>query len=129
MGGFPAGLEQVDRLSQAEGIRDDPVAQASLRTLAIVCHVATHQDAEAGRAFASLVTLVERQPPDFHLVWDWQPLRSYLKETEINHVKAHRQVLLQLLDAVSRDKRQAILDGLKDVQAELSRLHEKPENR
>ncbi|HKM54983.1 MAG TPA: tetratricopeptide repeat protein, partial [Isosphaeraceae bacterium] len=44
LGGFPAGLEQVDRLGQAEGLRDDPVAQASLRTLAIVCHVATRDD-------------------------------------------------------------------------------------
>ena len=78
LGGFPAGLEQVDRLAQAGGIRDDPVAQASLRTLAIVCHLTTHQDAEAGRTFASLVALVERQPADFHLVWDWTPLRDHL---------------------------------------------------
>ena len=31
------GCEQVDRLSRAEGLRDDPVAQASLRTLTLVC--------------------------------------------------------------------------------------------
>ena len=31
LGGFAAGLEQVDRLAQAEGLRDDPVALASLR--------------------------------------------------------------------------------------------------
>ena len=104
LGGFPAGLEQVDRLAQAEGIRDDPVAQASLRTLAIVCHVATHQDAEASRAFASLVALVERQPADFHLVWDWTPLRDHLANSKAPPIPARREPLRKLLDAVSRDK-------------------------
>ena len=63
--------EQIDRLSQAEGIRNDPVAQALLRTLAIVCQIATNQATEACLAFASLVALVERQPDDFHLVCNW----------------------------------------------------------
>ena len=118
MGGFPAGLEQVDRLYQAEGIRDDPVAQASLRTLAIVCHVATHQDAEAGRAFASLVALVERQPADFHLVWDWTDLRDHLANSKAPPIPDRREPLRKLLDAVSRDNNKAaILAGLKEVQA------------
>ncbi|HKM53698.1 MAG TPA: hypothetical protein VJY33_09830 [Isosphaeraceae bacterium] len=72
---------------------------------------------------------MERQPDDFHLVWDRAPVRSLIKESKDEGIKARREPLLHLLDPVSRNKRQANLDGLKDVQAELSRLHEKPENR
>ena len=128
LGGFPAGLEQVDRLAQAEGIRDDPVAQASLRTLAIVCQVATHQDAEAGRAFASLVALVERQPADFHLVWDWTDLRDHLANSKAPPIPDRREPLRKLLDAVSRDNNKAaILAGLKEVQAAFPARAEEPE--
>ena len=127
LGGFPAGLEQVDRLAQAEGIRDDPVAQASLRTLAIVCQVATHQDAEAGRAFASLVALVERQPADFHLVWDWTDLRDHLANSKAPPLPDRREPLRKLLDAVSRDNNKAaILAGLKEVQAAFPARAEEP---
>ena len=75
------------------GRRDDPVAQVSLRTLAIVCQVATHQDAEAGRTFASLVALVERQPADFHLVWDWTDLRDHLANSKAPPLPARREPL------------------------------------
>ena len=127
MGGFPAGLEQVDRLAQVEGIRDDPVAQASLRTLAIVCHVATHQDAEARRAFASLVALVERQPADFHLVWDWTEISAITSRTRKHHPsRTVAQSLRKLLDAVSRDNKAAILAGLKEVQAAFPARAEEP---
>ena len=114
--GFPVGLEQVDRLSLAEGIRNDPVAQASLRTLALVCQVATDQDAEASRAFASLVALIERQPDDFHLVWDWTPLRELLAESKVPTLPARRESLKKLIDAVNRDNKAAILAGLKEAQ-------------
>ena len=114
--GFPKGLEQVDRLSQAEGIRNDPVAQASLRTLALVCQVATDQNAEASRAFASLVALIERQPDDFHLVWDWTPLRKLLAESKVPTLPARRESLKKLIDAVNRDNKAAILAGLEEAQ-------------
>ena len=127
LGGFPAGLDQVDRLAQAECIRDDPVAQASLRTLAIVCQVATHQDAEASRAFASLVALVERQPADFHLVWDWTLLRDHLANAKAPPIPDRRELLRKLLDAVSRDNNKAaILAGLKEVQAAFPGRAEEP---
>ena len=116
LGGFPVGLEQVDRLSLAEGIRNDPVAQASLRTLALICQVATDQDAEASRAFASLVALIERQPDDFHLVWDWTPLRELLAESKVPTLPARRESLKKLIDAVNRDNKAAILAGLKEAQ-------------
>ena len=128
LGGFPAGLEQVDRLAQAEGIRDDPVAQASLQALAIVCQVATNQDAEASRAFASLVSLVERQPADFHLVWDWTDLRDHLANAKAPPIPDRREPLRKLLDAVSRDNNKAaILAGLKEVQAAFPAPAEEPE--
>ncbi|HKM52868.1 MAG TPA: hypothetical protein VJY33_05605 [Isosphaeraceae bacterium] len=128
LGGFPTGLEQVDRLYQAEGIRNDPVAQAALRTLAIVCHVATHQHAEASRAFASLVALVERQPADFHLVWDWTDLRDHLANPKAPPLPDRREALRKLLDAVSRDhNKAAILAGLKEVQAAFPARAEEPE--
>jgi len=127
LNGFPAGLEQVERLAQAEGIRDDPVAQASLRTLAIVCQVATHQDAEAGRTFARLVALVERQPANFHLVWDWTDLRDHLANSKAPPLPARRELLRKLLDAVGRDNKAAILAGLKEVQAAFPARAEEPE--
>ena len=127
LGGFPAGLEQVDRLAQAEGLRDDPVAQASLRTLAIVCQVATNENAEASRTLASLVTLIERQPADFHLVWDWTDLRDHLAHTKAPPLPARREPLRKLLDAVSRDNNKAaILAGLKEVQAAFPARAEEP---
>ncbi|MGE5754365.1 MAG: hypothetical protein ACM35G_01410 [Planctomycetaceae bacterium] len=114
--GFPKGRQQIDRLSHAEGIRDDPVAQASLRTLALVCQVAMDQNAEASRAFASLVALIERQPDDFHLVWDWTPLRQLLAESKVPTLPARRESLKKLIDAVSRDNKAAILAGLEEAQ-------------
>jgi tetratricopeptide (TPR) repeat protein len=114
--GFPKGLEQVDRLSQAEGIRNDPVAQASLQTLALVCQVAADRDTEASRAFTSLVALVERQPDDFYLVWDWATLRKLIAESKVPSIAARRGSLHKLIDAVDRDNKAAILAGLKEVQ-------------
>jgi hypothetical protein len=114
--GFPKGLEQSDRLSQAEGTRHDPVAQASLLTLALVCQVAADRDTEASRAFTSLVALVERQPDDFHLVWDWATLRKLIAESKVPSLAAHRGSLQKLIDAVDRDNKAAILAGLKEVQ-------------
>ena len=125
--GFPKGLEQIDRLSHAEGIRNDPVAQASLRTLALVCQVATDQDVEASRTFASLVALIERQPDDFHLVWNWTPLRELLAESKVPTLPARRESLKKLIDAVNRDNKAAILAGLKEVQAAFPARAEEPE--
>jgi hypothetical protein len=116
LAGFPSGLEQVARLLQADGIRNDPVAQASLGTLALVCHVAADQDAEASRDFASLVALVGRQPDDFRLVWNWAPLRELLAESKEPSIVARREGLQKLIDAVDRDNKAAILAGLKEVQ-------------
>jgi hypothetical protein len=116
LSGFAAGLEQVDRLSRDAAIRDDPAALAPLLTLAIVCQVGTGEDGESSRTFASLVALVERQPDDFHLAWDWDLLRTLIQTSETVGIKARRDPLLRLLDAVSRDDRRAILDGLKRVQ-------------
>jgi hypothetical protein len=124
--GFPKGLELVDRLSQAEGIRDDPVARASLRTLAIVCHVATGHGDEARRSFGSLVALVEHQPDDFHLVWDWALLRWLVAESKAPSVSAHREGLQRLIDAVDRDNKAAILRGLKEVQDQLISRPDEP---
>jgi tetratricopeptide (TPR) repeat protein len=114
--GFPKGLEQVHRLSQADGIRNDPVAQASLQTLALVCHVAADQNAEASRAFANLVAPIERQPDDFHLVWNWAVLRELLAESKVPSLAARRESLRKLIDAVGGDNKAAILTGLKKVQ-------------
>jgi hypothetical protein len=118
--GFAKGLDLVDRLSQAEGIRDDPVAQASLRTLALVCQIATERGNEARRTFGSLVALVERQQDDFCLVWNWAPLRKLVAESKAPSVSAHREGLQKLIDAVGRDNKAAILAGLREVQNALT---------
>jgi tetratricopeptide (TPR) repeat protein len=115
LAGFPKGLELVDRVSQAEGMRDDPVAQASLRTLAVLCHVASDQSAEARRTLGSLVALVEHQPDDFHLVWNWAPLRTLVTESKAPSLSAHRESLQKLIDAVGRGNKATILAALKEV--------------
>jgi hypothetical protein len=128
--GFAKGLELVDRLSQAEGIRDDPVAQASLQTLAVVCQIATDQRDKARGTFQSLVALVERQPDDFHLVWNWARLRKLVAESMEASVagavagfsaslSTHREGLQKLIDAVAKENKAAILAGLKEVQDQL----------
>src|SRR5262249_29143291 len=119
-------LEQLGRLARAEGLRDDPVAQASLRTLAVVCHVAASQQAEADRAFADLVALVERQPEDFHLVWDWSSLRELIAESKVPAISARREGLKKLIDAVGRDNKVAILAGLEEVRGAFTTRVEVP---
>jgi hypothetical protein len=86
-----------------------------LRALALVCHIAVNQDVEASRAFADLVALVERQPEDFRLVWDWKPLRELVAESKVPALSARRESLMKLIDAVDRDDRAAILAGLEEV--------------
>jgi tetratricopeptide (TPR) repeat protein len=113
--GFTRGLEQVGRLAQAEGLRDDPVAQAALRALALVCHVAADQQDEASRALVGLIDLIRRQPEDFRLVWDWAPLRALLAESKVPALSARRESLKKLIDAVERDNKAAILAGLEEV--------------
>jgi hypothetical protein len=115
LAGFPMGLEQVSRLAQTEGLRDDPVAQASLRTLAFVCHIGADQQAEAGSDFAGLVALVERQPGDFRLAWNWAPLRGLVAESKVPALSARREVLQKLFDAIGRDNKAGILAGLQEV--------------
>jgi hypothetical protein len=107
----------VGRLAQAEGLRDDPVAQASLRTLALVCLVAADQQDEADRDFADLVALIRRQPEDFRLAWDWSSLRKLVAESNVPAISARRESLKKLIDAVDRDNRAAILAGLEEVRS------------
>jgi hypothetical protein len=129
LAGFPIGLEQVDRLSQAEGIRDDPVAQASLRTLALVCQIASDQNTEARRTFGSLAALIERQPENFRLVWNWARLQKLIGESKTPSLSAHRESLQKLIDAVARDNKAAMLAGLKQVQDAFTAPAKRPENR
>jgi len=79
---------------------------------------------------ASLVALVERQPADFHLVWDWTPLRDHLANLKAPPIPDRREPLRKLLDAVSRDSNKAaILAGLKEVQEAFPARAEEPETR
>jgi tetratricopeptide (TPR) repeat protein len=118
LGGFTAGVAQFDRLTRDEGIRDDPAALAPLLTFAIVCNVGTGDDRQASRTFASLTGLVERQPDDFRMAWEWDPLHSLIQTSETEAIKTRRESLHRLLDAVSQANRLAILDGLKQLQEE-----------
>ena len=86
-----------------------------MRTLALVCQVATDEYVEASRAFASLVALIERQPDDFHLVWDWTPLRKLLAESKVPTLPARHESLKTQIDAVNRDNKAAILAGLEEA--------------
>jgi hypothetical protein len=98
--GFVRGLDRIDRLANADGLRDDPVAQASLRAMAVYSDAASGRDAEARRALAELVGLVERQKGDFRLVWKWSTLRASLAESKEPVVVGRREGLSKLLDAL-----------------------------
>jgi tetratricopeptide (TPR) repeat protein len=114
VGGFPAGLRAIDRLSRAAELKDDPPAQAALATLEVFCRFATGQDAEARRSLAALIARVERQDDEFHLVWDWSRLRGHLAKLDSPPVPARRQALFTLLGAVGPERKKAdILTGLK----------------
>ncbi len=114
--GFAKGLEQFGLLRQADGLRDNPVAQASLQTLAIVCYVATGQKAEANRAFTDLVELIQRQKDNFRLAWDWALLSELVTESRVSELSACRESLKKLINAVGRDNKAEILAGLEEVQ-------------
>jgi hypothetical protein len=124
LAGFPAALEQVKRLERSNGLRDDPVAQSSLRTLALVCQLATEEDVEATRTLTGLIGHIERQPGVFRLVWDWDRLRSLIRESVADGIRVHRERLLNLLGAVSGSSRRQVLAGLKKVEDGLTRRSE-----
>src|SRR5262249_23634072 len=67
------------------------------------------------RAFAGLIDLVRRQLEDFHLVWDWTPLRELLAESKVSALSGRRESLKKLIDAVARDNKAGILAGLEGV--------------
>jgi len=110
--GLPGCIEHVGRLTREPAIRDDPATLAPLQALAIVCHAGMGHDSEARRLLVELVALVERQPHDFRLAWNWKPLRDFITESKAEGIKVHRDPLLRLIDAVSRGDRAAILGGL-----------------
>jgi hypothetical protein len=124
--GFPRCLELVGELINDHGIRNDPATQSSLLALAVACHAASGDEAAARRTLSNLLALIDHQPDNFHLVWNWGPLQEAVAKADAKAVKAYRKPLLRLLDAVSRDKRQAILDGLKEVQGGFSGKAEDP---
>jgi tetratricopeptide (TPR) repeat protein len=114
--GFPSAPEQVARLSQTDGLRDDPVASASLKALASFALAASAQDAQARRALAELVAMIERQPDDFQLVWEWSTLRTFLAESADPAIVAHCETLSKLLDALEPGRdRKALLAKLKSL--------------
>ncbi len=115
-GGFARGFERIDRLTTADGLRGDPVEQASLRALTVFTHAAIGQDAEARRALTELVLLVERQPVGFQLAWEWSTLRTFLADSKEPAVVARRQDLSKLLDALEPGRdRVALLTDLKGL--------------
>jgi hypothetical protein len=67
------------------------------------------------RTLGSLVALIERQPDDFQLVWDWAPLRNLVAESKLPALSSHREGVQKLIGAVERDNKAAILAGLKEA--------------
>jgi hypothetical protein len=114
-------LYQIQLLARDPAIRDEPTALAPLLGLTFVCHTVTGRNAEAGRAIDDLVGLVERQPQDFRLPWSWKPLKDFLPQVYDRDVKRHPEILLQLVEALSRNSRDAIAAGLKEVRAGFAR--------
>jgi tetratricopeptide (TPR) repeat protein len=119
---FTRGLEQIGRLSKADGLRDDPVAQASLKALAVFALTARAQHAESERALGELVVMVERQPDDFRLVWDWSTLRTFLAESKDPAIVARRDGLSKLLDALEPGRdRKTLLARFKSLSGDFPR--------
>jgi len=113
--GLPGCLEHVGSLTRDPAIRDDPASLTPLHALAVVCHAGMGQNAETRRVLADLVALVERQPDDFRLAWNWDRLRDFITGSKAEGIKVHRELLLGLIDAVSQDDREAILAGLNKI--------------
>ena len=75
---------------------------------------------------AKLVTLVERQPGDFRLVWDWTPLRKLLTESRLRTISSRRESLAKLILAVDAENKAVILAGLKEVHGAFEAWGEAP---
>jgi tetratricopeptide (TPR) repeat protein len=126
LSGFATGLQQLGRLAQAEGLRDDPIFQASQLTLAVLCHVAVDQEGEASYAFASLIGLVRRQPEDFRLIWDWSPAREIIAKSTVPAISVRREGLNYLITAVTRDNKAAMLADLEKAKTVFATRAEGP---
>jgi hypothetical protein len=94
----------------------------SLQALAVFVQAASAKEAEAGRALGQLVALVERQPDDFQLVWEWSTLRTFLAESKDPAIVARRESLSKPLDALEPGRdRKARLARLKSLSGEFPR--------
>ncbi len=114
--GFAKGVERIERLATADGLREDPVAQISLRALAVFEFAASGRNGEARRSLAGMVSLIEGQQGDFRLVWNWSNLRSFVAELTDPTVVARRGNLTKLLDALEPGRdRATLLDALKGL--------------
>ena len=116
-GGPSACLTQLQRLASAPTTRDDTHLLAPVLALSAACHIALGHDGEARHALDDLVSLIERQNRQYRLAWEWGEFKNILDLAEDEGIKRRRQSLLGLVDAVSRDHREAILEGLKQVRA------------
>ena len=105
----------------------NPVPRERYHLVVIGAGTAGLVSAAGAAGLGARVALVERQPDDFRLVWDWTRLRSFLARSEIETIKARRKTLLGLLDAVAREDRKAILEGLKAIQSEFPAQADGPE--
>ena len=118
-GGLPPGPRTCRPPRREPTALGADLAQASLRALTVYLLAASGKDAEAGRALAELVGLVEGQAGDFRLVWNWSPLRTSLAESKDEAVVARREKLSQWLDALQpgRDREALLADLRKLAQA------------
>jgi tetratricopeptide (TPR) repeat protein len=115
LSGFRDELSLIAELSNTDGVRDDPHIQASLQTLAVVCHVGANQNTEASRTFIGLVELIQLQPAEFVLGWSWKPLREYLARSSDSAITARRRSLEQFLNAIDGENKAAILGRLQEL--------------
>jgi tetratricopeptide (TPR) repeat protein len=110
---FRAGLKQLDRLRQEKAFADDPRFVFLVDVLRVTCYEALAEEARVNEALDALIVHVERQAETFRIPWSFSRLRGVVEQSKLEAIVANRGFLLAFLDAVSKENRQGVLEGLR----------------
>jgi hypothetical protein len=115
MNEFRVGRVQLHRLMREKHIAEDSQFVVLIHVLEILCDRALGEEGPAGEALDTLVAHIERQPEPFRIPpFSW--LRGAVEQSKVEAVVASRDFMIAVLDAVSKEDRQGVLDALRRVQ-------------
>jgi hypothetical protein len=113
MNEFRAGLEPLRPLMKEKRLSDAPQSVALVHVLEVLHHRALGEADRAAEALDALVAHIERQPESFRIPGAFPELRTVVEQSKVKAVGDSRNFLLAFLDAVSKENRQEILQGLR----------------